>query len=451
MNRFRFFIQPILVTLVVCCSARAGITYETSKHGHPDTGVQRLPEEGPGACGQCHEKHASRNGVETGGPFNRTLFMIDDETLCYECHSARSGNHVYLGNVTWTDSTHSTAVLWPGPIPRARTASDTGKCVNCHDPHATDDATGIIPSMLRLREENLCLGCHTTIEAQIGRAYKHPIATSARHAASEGNDSTPSQYDDSGADHRRHAECADCHNAHVARADFATVTAPEASQRLYGVSRISVVNGPAGDRPAYTWKGADDLFDPREYEICFKCHSSWTQLPAGAADLSVLTNPNNPSYHPIQARGKNAGIDPGAFENGRTWDSTVYCADCHGSDDLTTRGPHGSSNRSILRRPEPDLCYSCHRYDVYGDPLAIDATQSLSRFNKRVNGGHAYHVGEQNVACSACHETHGSIEHPALIVDGRTPGIVLYTQNAGGGTCTPTCHGTESYTVSYGR
>lgn len=441
--------------------------FESSRHGHPETGVQRIPEEGPGACAQCHDQHASRNGVPNGGPFDHALFTIDDETLCYECHAGPSASEVYLDNVTWADSSHSTspAMYWRGPDPRARSASDAGKCVNCHDPHATADGTGVIPSMLRLREESLCLGCHdgvagADVKTQTTKAWGHPIAQTARHAAAEGLDPAPAQYDDSGGS-RRHAECADCHNPHAARSGFAT-TAPEASQRLHGVARISVTNGAAGTTPAYTWKGASDLVDVREYEVCFKCHSSWTQLPLGKPDLALRTNPNNPSYHPIQAQGKNANIAAAAFEPGWAWDSLVYCSDCHGSDDPLVRGPHGSVNRSILKAPSPstsasqtmastDLCFSCHVWAVYGDATASAATQQASRFNRPDTSGHAFHVGSRDVPCYACHETHGSTVQPGLVVTGRNPGLIVYTQTAGGGTCTPTCHGAQSYGVNYGR
>lgn len=449
--------------------AAAQTTYESSKHGDPVTGVLRLPEEGPGACSQCHDEHASRDGVPNGGPFNRLLFTVDDETLCYECHSIESTSNVYPGNVVWADSSHSTSpgAYWRGPDPPARSPSDAGKCVNCHDPHGADDAGGVVPSMTRLREETLCTGCHDGVAAkdiatQIAKAWRHPVERSERHSAAEGASSSPAQFDDSGAGQRRHAECADCHNAHVSRADGVAPVAPEASQRIHGVARIAVNNGAAGTRPIYNWKGAADLIDPREHEICFKCHSSWTTLPQGKPDLAVLTNPSNPSYHPIQAAGKNSGIDPAAFETGWAWDSKVYCSDCHGSDDPQVRGPHGSNHRFILRAASAttstpqasapaDLCFSCHRYDVYGDPLAGSATQQASRFNDPAQRGHAYHVGEQSIPCHACHETHGSTTQPALVATGRTPGIVLYSQNAGGGTCTPTCHVGRAYAVNYAR
>lgn len=458
-----------IFALLCAVAVRGGTTYDTSKHGHPDTGVLRIPEVGRGACGQCHDEHASRDGAPTGGPFNRALFTIDDETLCYSCHAIESSNDVYPGNLVWADSTHSTspAAYWRGPVPRARRSTDAGKCVNCHDPHATDDATGVIPSMLRLREQLQCTGCHNgvagkNVAAQIAKTYAHPFTLSVRHTALEGNDSLPERYDDSGMTPRRHAECADCHNPHVARADFVPVTAPDATERLHGVARIRVMNGAAGTRPAYEWRGAADLIGPREYEICFKCHSSWTTLPAGKPDLAVLTNPNNPSFHPVQGRGKNLTIDPASFVTGWAADSLVYCSDCHGSDDPQVRGPHGSANRFILRAPSPststfqtmspnDLCFSCHRYEVYGDRGAAMATQQASRFNRPSDRGHAFHVGQRDVPCYACHQTHGSATHAGLVATGRNPGITIYTQTTGGGTCTPTCHNTRTYTVNYAR
>jgi predicted CXXCH cytochrome family protein len=462
-------LSPAGIVILAALNLSAGTTYDASKHGHPETGILRLADAGTGSCAQCHDNHGSRMGISNGGPFGSLLFTTDDETLCYSCHSEESSSNVYPGNAIWADSTHSTSSMafWPGPTPVARPPADAGKCVNCHDPHGTDDADGIVPSMLRLREQMLCMGCHDgspgkDVAAQFIKSHKHPVASIGRHTAAEGIMDAPAQYDDSDIPRRRHAECADCHNAHVAAADTIPAQAPEASRRLYGVSRISVVNGPAGTTPAYGWRGASDLFDPREYEICFKCHSSWTELPAGSADLARLTNPNNPSYHPVQAAGKNRNVDPAAFEDGMDADAQIYCSSCHGSDDPLVRGPHGSSNQNLLVRPygispnlrtmtPAELCFSCHRFTVYADALSTGPIQQASRFNQPASQGHAYHVGAQQVACATCHVAHGSATQPSLIATGQTPGIVIYNQNAGGGSCTPTCHTTRSWSVNYGR
>jgi hypothetical protein len=256
--------------------------------------------------------------------------------------------------------------------------------------------------------------------------------------------------------------CTNCHNTHTVRTDTMAAIPPEASYRLQQVSRVAVLNGAPGTRPLFTSRAANDPAPANEYEICFKCHSSFVPLTPGQPDLAVLTNPNNTSFHPIQARGRNSNISYEAFEDGWSWDSLLFCSDCHGSDDALVNGPHGSAYEHILKRrsftssmpqtmaPE-DLCFTCHRWSVYGDGAADGTAQRASRFNDPGSHGHAWHVGLQRVPCYACHVTHGSVSNPALIATGRTPGIMAFTHNAGGGTCTPTCHASRTWQVNYAR
>ena len=447
--------------------AQGGSTFADSKHGNAESGVTRRADLAPGACEQCHDGHGSRRGIDNGGPFDRTLFAPNDDELCFECHSSASPGRVYPGNVQWAASAHaqSSDMVWPGPDPAPREPSDAGKCINCHDPHGAADAAGTIPSMTRRREESLCVGCHNgspapDVNAQFEKEFRHPVSLTKKHNADEAAIETPSCFAATPINNR-HAECGDCHNPHIANDDSIPATAPDAARRNFGVSRVTVANGAAGSVPTYNWRAADDPSHARQFEICFKCHSSWTQLPGSSPDLARLTNPNNASYHPIQAEGKNA-IAAASFVSGWTWDRLVYCTDCHGSDEPSTRGPHGSANRFLLKRPAPatsalqpmapsDLCFSCHRHEVYADSAADAATQSASRFNLPARRGHAYHTGSQDVPCYACHATHGAVSQPALIATGRMPGIVIYTQNAGGGSCTPTCHETRTYSANYAR
>jgi hypothetical protein len=99
-----------------------------------------------------------------------------------------------------------------------------------------------------------------------------------------------------------------------------------------------------------------------------------------------------------------------------------------------------------------ESCFACHAFDVYASATAPDLTREASRFNKPgVAKGHAEHVDEARVPCYSCHVTHGSTTQPHLIATGRTPGIVSFTETPTGGTCSSTCHGTESYAVNYAR
>jgi hypothetical protein len=233
---------------------------------------------------------------------------------------------------------------------------------------------------------------------------------------------------------------------------------------VLGVSRVSVLNGAAGTPPSFTFlAGADTLTGPvTEYQLCFKCHSSWTTQPTGQTDLALALNPANPSYHPVEAAGVDAGIWPTSFTPGWTASSLTACGDCHGSDQ-GTRAPHGSIYRYILRAPytaattprtmtSNELCFQCHAYDVYGNPGSPVTLRQASRFNQPGAAmGHAEHVGSQQVSCYACHVTHGSGSRTHLMVTGRAPGITIWTETPTGGSCTPTCHGNMGYTVNYAR
>jgi hypothetical protein len=316
--------------------------------------------------------------------------------------------------------------------------------------------------MTAVREEGLCLECHDgapapDVRGPFRRAFAHPIGTSGRHDAGEGGDA--SRFGTG----NRHVECADCHNPHRGLRDRVPPVPPAASNRLVGVSRVKVTNGTAGSMPIYTYAGPAETGFAAEYEICFKCHSSWTTRPVGQSDLALLLNPGNPSFHPVEQAGRNRNIADAAFVNGWAWDRLVYCSDCHGSDDPTVRGPHGSSYRHLLRKDyaattartpmaPTDLCFDCHSWDTYANRGAGSSVLGASRFNPpRTGEGHAFHVGEQGYTCYVCHQSHGSTQRGALIATGRAPGVAGFSQSAGGGTCTATCHGTESYSVNYPR
>jgi predicted CXXCH cytochrome family protein len=432
--------------------------------------VTKILAQGPhaGTCEACHTEHAGGQPI----PYAKALIGPDDNTLCDGCHNVPWQGGSYGDTWLYAGSAHgaSPTAIWPGPDPPARTeVGAAGKCLNCHDPHGLSDGTGLIPFLAHQREESLCFTCHdgspavTNIRGDVLKAFSHATATyTGRHAGP--TESQPSDFAVSPIN-RRHAECEDCHNPHVARADGPLPpSAPEASKRLLGASRVDVLNGAAGTAPAYTFiPGSDTLTSPvTEYQLCFKCHSSWTTQPSGQTDLARVLNPANPSTHPVEAQGANTNIDIAAFTAGWSATSLTTCGDCHGSD-LGAAGPHGSTYQHILRQPytaspalrtmDPsELCFRCHDYNVYGNSSSGDPTQANSRFNKpNVGKGHADHVGALEVTCYSCHTTHGSATRKHLIVTGRNPGITSYTETPAGGSCTPTCHGTETYTVNYAR
>lgn len=458
-------------------SHAAGGVFSQTKHGNPTTGVYRDSTLPRGDCSQCHLQH------DGSAPNDFALFAPDNNALCATagCHNLSTPDGVYQGLTVYNGSSHGTSSLmvWPGPTPPARPFGDAGKCVNCHDPHGFTDSSGLIPAMAIAREENLCDTCHDgspatkNIAAQFAKQYRHPVELSGRY--NEAEDGNPASY---GATNR-HAECQDCHNPHVAKSDGFAPTPPNASNRILGVGRVAVTNGAAGTVPTYTYLGPADTTSPvREYQLCFKCHSSWTTLPpttpSGGTpiDKALQFNPNNPSYHPVEAQGKNTNINPGAFVNGWNAAKLMYCTDCHTSDDTSVRGPHGSLYNYILKKDykrssserrmsASELCFDCHNYDTYANRNASSTVKNYSRWaigtevgggcGSQTKSGHTYHVDEEGYPCYACHDSHASTTNPHLIVTGRNPGLNSYQESANGGTCGPTCHRATTYCLNYPR
>jgi predicted CXXCH cytochrome family protein len=422
-----------------------------------------------GECESCHVAH----GVEGELPELHALVGPDENSLCDRCHTTAWSGGSYPGPLAYSRTSHgaSDSAIWPGPTPPPRTEPGAaGKCLNCHDPHGQTDNQGKIPMLGLAREEKLCLTCHDGSPAQSDIAsdyllpYRHPTASiSGVHTGP--TESLPSDFAAQPLN-KRHAECEDCHNPHLAYHDpNGPPQGSDLSKRNLGVSRVRVLNGGAGAPPSFSFiAGADTLSaELKEYEVCFKCHSSWTTQPTGQTDLARVLNPANPSYHPVEAPGANTNIAFGAFAAGWSAMSITRCGSCHGSDSGTNAGPHGSNNRYILRRPYTadssdrtmlpiESCFECHSYDVYANAISSAAVLANSRFNEPgVAEGHAKHVDQERVPCYACHPTQGSTTLPHLLVTGRTPGIQSITVTATGGTCTPTCHAEQSYTVNYAR
>ncbi|MFC1991957.1 cytochrome c3 family protein [Chloroflexota bacterium] len=331
-----------------------------------------------------------------------------------------------------------TIQLQPSPSdPHNTYSSVTDKCAACHRLH-----TSIGPSMRNAwYEEDMCFTCHNSTGASIDlqtiftKQYKHDVAgQSGVHLFGESG---------SVAFANRHVECEDCHNPHNSIPGGAT--APSAQGPIEGASGVEVDNGGSPGAPTYTFERPVSY----EYEVCFKCHSSYTANYTGT-DKGADFNTNNPSYHPVEGTGQNLGIMWEAFTDGSGWEThdydttsnRTYCSDCHGSDNGSDpAGPHASNNQYILKDSGDALCYNCHKYEVYhdGDP------------GSRLTGGirgratHVFHVGTEALSCDSCHDVHGRTDSYHLM------NLVTYTHTGTGGSCDPTCHtgAARSYTLAY--
>jgi predicted CXXCH cytochrome family protein len=307
--------------------------------------------------------------------------------------------------------------------PHVSSGLDSPDCATCHAAHT---ATG--PALVKAATPSeLCFRCHTDgasfdVEAQFSGLpandeasdayFSHPVsaASGGQHAVGEADEFEGAL--------ERHAVCADCHNPHDAngaRPQLST-TGWTASGAIRAAAGVAVTNAGAGAAPTYALVSRDDGASlTYEYELCLKCHSGYTTLPSRSAtrpswwalDKGIELNPQNASYHPVEAAGKNVSAQMAGSLAGtspfKAWDfdvdSTVRCTSCHGDPATVNQtgsatplrpaadayeAAHGSPNRGLLIAPYRDrdlkaqgepyaaqdfaLCYLCHAERPFVDP-----------------------------------------------------------------------------------
>lgn len=380
-------------------------------------------------------------------------------------------------------------------------------CASCHRGH-TGSAVNLLPH--RGSQSGLCLSCHDgTGGPNVGAVFTDPAIPANNpadrsyygHDVLAASSHTSSISNEFGGVLNRHSECGDCHNPHRAGGPAATASAAgwTSSGSLAGISGVSVVNGAAGTAPAYTFLDGVTTPITLEYQLCFKCHSGFTVLPSNVGftpsryelDKGIEFNPANPSYHPIEAAGKNQTAAMAASLAGpspyKRWTftttSTIRCVNCHANDGSS--GPdlaaHRSPNRGILTANYRDrvlkasgepyaaadfaLCYLCHTEA----PFAANGESSTAT-NFRFHNKHVFDIGGDGTTSTdidtpgagrgraICAECHYRIHSAIYSVGGQTitggrlvnfapnvtanNGVLSWVQGAtSGGTCTLICHG----------
>lgn len=317
-------------------------------------------------------------------------------------------------------------------------SAETAACAACHRPHTSTAPTSLEKTW---PEEAICFTCHDgsggpNIQAQFNKPYKMPLAaTTGIHSLSEWRTKSPSSFSGS----NRHVECVDCHNPHYAAAGNHVLGQNYATgplQRMWGIT-VNNINPWAS--PTYDTTNSVTY----QYQICFKCHTTWAygsnppNTPSGGfpeTDISKEFNPLNPSYMPVEDIGNNPFRTAGGVSyassliGGFTPTSRLVCSDCHASDnDADPRGPHGSNNPFILRGPwnrqtgqrtdakvpginsSGHLCFKCHDFQVYTNQNNV-GNPNQTGFSGGGKNMHALMVGAANksysnaaIVCMDCH------------------------------------------------
>jgi predicted CXXCH cytochrome family protein len=425
------------VSFLMSSSGNSELTKPTSK-SHL-TGEAHLDDNGYMQCTSCHDPHKS-NADQTCSKF--LVASNSASAVCTKCHT----------KTYWSSSSHqaSTETFTTGQGQHTGyTTIATNGCESCHKPHAAGQALHILNG----KEEATCTPCHkgsknggnTKVNISDGnsgpytKTYTHPtFSTSGKHSPRVLSPRTenPGENTDDLKGTSRHAECADCHNPHAAATRSGSSgshyngTFPTAD-----VSQSKDLTGVWGVEPATTnaWtvptQANYSRVDPstQEYQICYKCHSSYaygTSPPTSPSsgqngitsetDQAMEFNSANASYHGVAAAPLNTvkGYYTGPWGN----TSRMYCSDCHLDNDANTgwtvpavSGTHGSTNPFILRgawdnttgkNKQSHLCFRCHDYNGFSQGNAAKTRFSGSNYTEDL---HKKHVDDEGKPCMACH------------------------------------------------
>ncbi|MEK7475080.1 MAG: cytochrome c3 family protein [Candidatus Coatesbacteria bacterium] len=375
-------------------------------------------------CTSCHDPHDSVNGY----------FLVKSNASAAICTTC----HVKLGwagaAVHATSAKGLTATWYSGP---ASATVGAFACRSCHRMHGASVANGQA-YLLRGPEEDTCLACHraggvatrdlnSLVNDPAGHPYRHPtVPVSGRHVDPETNNYMPESK--TNLTNNRHAECQDCHDPHMAQSGNRIAKATPnnlITPVLLGSWGVRVTAawpaapGVAGSNnlvpmPAasYSFEQLTNTASHMEYQLCFKCHSSWNLgvgAPPYAGAASYTTeqsrefNPNNASFHPVVSANNNIWCNSETMV--APWNGgghyTMFCSDCHGSANAAdAEGPHGSSQdtggahgllqQSLVAVPTGSknnyatpLCVRCHAPLIY-----VEA-------NAKGNSGFPEHPGDQ--------------------------------------------------------
>lgn len=390
-------------------------------------------------CVACHDPHSERIDPTVG----KFLVKINrGSAMCVTCHK-RSGS-----GWSWQASPHATSA-------KSYTAASTGgvaglgahtgyttvadnACEACHRSHAAPQAQRLLKAV---NERDICFQCHgntlvaaKNIATATAKTYRHPLETSTTAILHDTTEVRTSPTNFSGA--RRHVDCSDCHNPHGAATGLHVAgTNQIGAGVLAGVSGVEPSAYPAALAPtaSYPMTSAAQtsyvVANPsvREYQICFKCHTSYAfgatppTAPSGGpgTDVAAEVNPNNRSYHPVVGA---PHLRVPATNLLAPWNTTtsatrMYCTDCHGNNETTSatvpQGPHGSANPYMLRYTNAAWSTTAPTLSTASSAFCSNChSASTIRSTNRVHG-----VGDHSSRpCQACHAAtpHGSFR-PALI------------------------------------
>lgn len=377
--------------------------YETSPHNDSTNGVNRITGEPQGSCTHCHYEHYSyentspphiTSGTDAGGSFNYLLFkdiMTAGNAVCFKttgCHKetpstypAVESDRMPTGSTYpgyFEKNTGANAKQW-GVDNRARW---TGQTV----------------------WENLTYSQHY-IDSNMWE----------KDSTSKG-------------------KCTNCHSPHGTQSTYDMLTAKNNT----GGTFENVANPYTGMKDSGLVTNQDPQGRPKNYELCFSCHSNDAAARNTGMNISSKnigsyysqnTNNDEQSGHQIRKDTDIADSWPVWVQSGDKLD----CSSCH--------NPHGTnnSNKNLISDKvggntvsnfDPSVasslrgfCFSCHCPEDAGS--CSNTVNGITMKQLPFGSGICPHQSDDVKSCYACHNndystaTSRNIHHPSSEMSGE--------------------------------
>ena len=309
---------------------------------------------------------ASMHDYSASGQGSRPVKAFKDgsrfKANCSKCHNAQNNEPVpNFTDVATHDSKQRRLIsTFGGAVSDPLLPSNP--CFRCHHKTTDTGTPGGGPLKAVANRDYLDASAMTAASQDTwasfnGKAFGHKVglANYTSHSPTETSSDISSH---------KHITCADCHNVHAAKVGNHTTGS---------ATLAPVLTGTAGVTPTFSatnWGGvtsyAQTSSSSSEYQICFKCHSgantsyaTWGGAGAAAwTDIGLEFSPNNRSGHPIVTGLNNYpnSLAPKALATAQLsapWNvnvgtQTMTCSDCHATDSVSSKGPHGSSVKWML-------------------------------------------------------------------------------------------------------
>jgi len=409
------------------------------------------------ACAGCHTDKTSapvvHPPVEMGCDTCHQVFQEEDETeirltaegneLCFTCHGDKQPQPDQL--------------LLHAPV-------RTGRCIVCHDPHGSS-SEHLLQRGVDSREaaENLCLGCHADIKAQIDKPVGHGAVDLGCATCHATHKSEPAGAE--GVFHLTQAEpelCQTCHDpadaalqeAHlgqpIARAACTECHNPHGSEQTKLLNNF--VHSPFADKQCDLChqeprEGQVVLVEGARRELCLTCHSDmqerlhqakFTHTALGSERGCVACHSPHAATYPHQVRRGPVNLCLGCHQDLATarvekayLHRPVFEASC-----LICHQEHTGARAGRLRAEVSDLCLECHgsqntaRFQQPGPvklfggavELAAGALTGMRMLAVRAGAtrGHPFPshplANDNPGTCVTCHNPHAANGSPKLLV-----------------------------------